>query len=89
MARARQDAEQAGREMLERAKAEAEAERRRALREIDAAAASAMKDLADRSASLAVDLAGRIVGAKLKRADHAQLIEQAMGNLARQEPSSN
>ena len=89
MARARQDAEQAGREMLDRAKAEAEAEHQRALREIDAAAASAMKDLADRSASLAVDLAGRIVGATLERADHAQLIEQAMGNLARQEPSSN
>jgi len=89
MARARQDAEQTGREMLDKAKAEAEAEHQRALREIDAAAASAMKDLADRSASLAVDLAGRIVGATLKRADHAQLIEQAMGNLARQEPSSN
>lgn len=89
MARARHDAEQAGRELLDKAKAEAEAEHQRALREIDAAATSAMKDLADRSASLAVDLAGRIVGAKLDRADHAQLIEQAMGHFARQEPSSN
>jgi len=89
MVRARQDAEQAGRELLDRAKAEAEREHQRALREIDAAAASAMKELAERSASLAVDLAGRIVGAKLERADHARLIEQAMGNLTRQEPSSN
>jgi len=89
LARARQDAEQTGREMLAEAKAEAEAEHQRALREIDAATASAMKELADRSASLAVDLAGRILGAKLERADHARLIEQAMSNLARQEPSSN
>jgi F-type H+-transporting ATPase subunit b len=89
MVRARQDAEQAGRDMLEKAQAQAEIEHQRALREIDTATASALKELAEQSASLAVDLAGRIVGAKLERADHARLIEQAMGDFARQGPSSN
>ncbi len=88
LVKARQDAEQAGRALVEKAKASAEAEHQRALRDIDAATAAAIKELADRSALLAVDLAGKIVSAKLSAADHARLIEQAMTNFAR-EPSSN
>jgi F-type H+-transporting ATPase subunit b len=88
MAKARQKAEQAGRLLVEKAKAGAEAEHQRALRDIDAATTAAIKELADRSATLAVELAGKIVSAKLSAADHAKLIEQAMTNFAR-EPSRN
>jgi len=74
----RREAEQAGRELLDRAKAEAQAEHARALKQIDEAAASAMKELAAQSATLAVQLAGKIVQSKLAPADHARLIDQAV-----------
>lgn len=74
----RRDAEQLGREMLEKAKAEAKAEYQRAVHQIDAAAAAAIKELAAQSATLAVELAGKIVRAKLNPADHTRLIDQAV-----------
>ncbi len=76
---ARRDAEQAKRQIEAEAKMSAEAERTRALREIDVATNQALKSLAEKSADLAVDLAGKIVGAKLSPAEHAQLIEEAIG----------
>jgi F-type H+-transporting ATPase subunit b len=78
----RRQAEQTGRELIDKAKAEAQAEQQRALRQIDAATTSALKELADRSAELAVDLAGKIVHAKLNARDHAQLIEEAVAGFA-------
>lgn len=81
--RARRDAERVGQEMLDKARAAAEEEHRRALVEIEAATAGAMKDLADRSATLAVDLAGKIVGSRLDAASHAKLIEQAVADVTR------
>jgi len=75
----RRDAEQLGRELLEKAKQEAKAEQDRALKQIDAAADAALKGLADQSATLAVELAGRIVHAKLNPRDHAALVDQAIG----------
>lgn len=86
---ARREAEQAGREMMEKTKAEIEIEHQRALREIENATAGALKELADRSATLAVELAGRIVGAKLDAAGHTRLIEQAVADFVKQEPSRN
>ena len=85
----RRDAEQVGREMLDKARAEAQAEQQRALRQIDSATSSALKELADRSATLAVELAGKIVQAKINPAEHAQLIEQAVASFAATEPSKN
>jgi len=78
IARARRDAEQAGRDLIAKARAETEVERERALREIDAATSGALKELADRSAALAVDLAGKIVQSRLDPAAHSRLIEQAV-----------
>ena len=78
----RRDAELIGREMIDKAKANAKAEQERMLKQIDAATAAAIKELADRSAALAVDLAGKIVRAKLNPQDHAQLIEQAVNTFA-------
>jgi F-type H+-transporting ATPase subunit b len=74
----RRDAEQVGRELVDKAKEEAKAECQRGLAQIDAATSAAVKELADRSATLAVDLAGKIVRAKLNPGDHARLIEQAV-----------
>lgn len=85
----RRDAEQVGREMLDKSRADAQAEQQRALRQIDAATSSALKELADRSATLAVELAGKIMQAKINPAEHAHLIEQAVASFAAAEPSKN
>jgi F-type H+-transporting ATPase subunit b len=79
----RRDAEKLGRELLDKAKEEATAEHARAVKQIEVAADAAVKSLADQSAAMAVELAGKIVGAKLNPADHAKLIEQAVGGFAR------
>ncbi len=76
--RGRRDAEQLGREMLDKARAETEAEKQRALREIDVATAGALKDLAERSATLAVELAGKILQSRLDPSAHAELIRRAV-----------
>jgi len=86
---ARRDAEQVGRDMLEKAKGEARAEHQRALRQIETATAVALKELAELSATLAVELAGKIVHAQLNPQDHAQLIEQAVADFGREAPSRN
>ena len=75
----RRDAEKLGRELLDKAKEEATAEHARAMQQIEAAADAAVKSLANQSAAMAVELAGKIVRAKLNPADHAKLIEQAVG----------
>ena len=74
----RRDAEQVGRELIDKAKDDAKAEYERGVKQIDAATSAAIKDLAEQSATLAVDLSGKIVQAKLNVADHARLIEQAV-----------
>jgi F-type H+-transporting ATPase subunit b len=78
MEEARRDAERAKQDILAEAKAGADAERQRALREIDAATEGAIKTLAERSAEMAVDLAGKIMQSKLSTADHTRLIQEAM-----------
>lgn len=83
---ARRDAEQLGREMLEKAKQEARAEQQRAVEQIDSATANALKELAEQSSTLAVELAGKILRAELKPEDHSQLIEQAVSNFGQQGP---
>jgi len=79
---ARRRADQAGRELLDKARNEATGEHQRAVQQIEAAAAAAAKELAERSATLAVDLAGKIVRAKLDPKDHARLIQDAVAGFA-------
>ncbi len=86
---AKTDAQQVGREMLEKAQAEASAEHQRALEQIDAATAGALKELADKGATMAVELAGKIVRAELKPADHTKLIERAVTDFAGSSPHAN
>ncbi len=86
---ARRDAEHTKEEIVTAAKAEAQAERDRALTEINTARDQALKDLAERSADMAVDLAGRIVHSKMSKEDHAALIKEAVGSFAQSKPSNN
>lgn len=78
----RRDAEQLGREMLEKAKTDAGAERDRALQQIETATSGALKELAERSATLAVELAGKIVGSRLNPQDHSRLVQEAVTKFA-------
>ena len=87
--RGRREAEELGRQMLDKTRQDAQHERERALREIDAATADAIKELAARSADLAIDLAGKIIQSKIDRAEHARLVEQAVAGFAKIEPGKN
>jgi F-type H+-transporting ATPase subunit b len=78
----RRDAEKVGRQMLDKAREEAGIERQRAVQQIESATSAALKELAERSATMAVDLAGKIVGATLKAADHSRLIDQAVSEFS-------
>jgi len=82
---ARQDAERVGGQIVEKAKADAEVERLRAIGEIELATANALKELAEKSASLAVGLAGRIVKSELDPKAHSQLIAQAMTDFSQKQ----
>jgi len=85
----RRDADKIGREMIEKARTEAAGEQQQAIKQIDAAAAAALKELAEKGADLAVDLAGKIVRAELKPADHAGMIDRAVADFAAQKPAGN
>ena len=86
---ARQDGESNKQAILAEAKAGAEAEKMRAVRDIELATDKALKDLAERSANLAVELAGKIVKAKLSAADHSKLIQDAVAKFPNATPSRN
>jgi F-type H+-transporting ATPase subunit b len=85
---ARRDAEHTQQEILAKARADAQAERDRSLREIETAKDQALKELGERTADLAVDLAGKIVGARLNAGDHQRLIEEALNRFPAS-PSKN
>ena len=85
----RRDAEQLGQQILQKAKADTEAEKQRALREIEAATAGAIKELAEQSATMAVELAGKLVHAELDPKAHGRLIEQAVSDFSKMAPSKN
>ncbi len=87
--RGRRNAEQIGQQILQKAKADTEAEKQRALREIEGATAGAIKELAEKSATLAVELAGKLVQAELDPKTHVRLIEQAMSDFSRVAPGRN
>ena len=86
---ARRDADHTRQEIVADAKREAEAERDRALRDIDTAKGTALKEMADASANLAVDLAGKIIEEKLSADDHSALIRRAVDGFPAGSPSEN
>jgi F-type H+-transporting ATPase subunit b len=86
---ARRDAQHTQQEILAKARDDARAERDRALREIETATQQALKELAEKSTDLAIELAGKIVRAELKPADHTRLIADAVSGFATANPSKN
>lgn len=79
----RRDAEQLGRQMLDKAREDIKAEHSRAKEQIEAATAGALKELADRGAELAVQLAGRILRTELRPEKHTELIQQAVAGFVK------
>ena len=75
---ARRDAATTGQEIVAEAASEAEAEKNRALRDIDTAKLQAVRELSEQSARLAVSLAGKIVSSELDQNRHSQLISDAL-----------
>ena len=81
---ARQSAEKSRQLILEKAKADAEAESKRAKTEIELAKKEAMQQLADNAADLALVLAGKICQKDLDKSAHAKLINEAVENFQKQ-----
>lgn len=86
---ARRDSELAKQEIIAEAKAAAHLEQQRGLREVRTATDQALKELSERSTNLAVELAGKIVQAQLKPADHSRLVQEAMTKFTVNGPSAN
>ncbi len=85
---ARRDAETTKAEIIDEAKKAAGAEHDRAVRDIKTATDAALSQLAEKSADLAVDLAGKMLQAKLTKADHQQLVADGVKKFLA-EPSKN
>jgi F-type H+-transporting ATPase subunit b len=86
---ARRDGERTKQSILAEARQGAEAEKARAVRDIESATDAALETLAKRSSDLAVDLAGKIVAAQLSKDDHARLIQEAVAKFPASTASSN
>lgn len=85
MAGARRDAESAKEKILSEAQDAAQRERDRALADIEAAKNKALSELAQKSVDTAVALAGQVVRKEINADDHAQLIQESL----QQFPSRN
>ena len=86
---ARRDAEQTKLEIVAEAKAAAQLEQQRGIREVRTAVDQALKELSEKSTNLAVDLAGKIVRAKLNPADHSRLVQEAIAEFGSSKASVN
>jgi F-type H+-transporting ATPase subunit b len=86
---ARRDAEHTQQEILAKARADAQVEKERGIREIETATNQALKQLAEQSANLAVDLAGKILRAQISPAEHAKLIDESTKKFLEASPSQN
>ena len=75
---AKRDAETQKQNILAEAEAAADAQKTRALKEVDAAKNGALQELAEKSVDTAVGLAGKIVKKQLSADDHASLISDAI-----------
>jgi len=85
LARAKRDAEATGERIVADAKAAAQKERDRAVEDIRLAKDAAVNELASKSVDTAVALAGRMIHKEVKSKDHADLIKEAL----EQFPSQN
>jgi F-type H+-transporting ATPase subunit b len=79
---ARRDAEHTKSQIVAEARAAAQAEHERAVREVHQATDVAMKQLAESSAALAVQLASKVVQEELSPAHQERLVREAIGRLS-------
>jgi F-type H+-transporting ATPase subunit b len=86
---ARRDAEQTKGQIVAEARAAAQAEHERGMRDLELATDSALKQLAETSANLAVDLAGKVVQETITPEHQARVVREALAKLASTEPSAN
>jgi F-type H+-transporting ATPase subunit b len=86
---ARKDAEGTKEQIIAEARAGAQAERDRAVRDIEVASNQAMKDIAETSANLAVELAGKVIRESINPAKQQELVRSALAKLHASAPSSN
>lgn len=86
---ARRDAEHTKAHIVEDAKKAADAERDRAIRDIERASGHAMKGLAETSANLAVDLAEKVVRQTITPEQQSMLVRNALDKLGVANPSEN
>ena len=82
LSNARDDAAKTAQAIVDQAKQAAEAERKRAVQDIQSATDGALEELASRSAELATSLAGKILKEQIDPARHAQLIHGALNSLS-------
>ena len=78
IAEARRDADSTKQRIVAEAQDAAQKERDRALADIEAAKNKALSELAQKSIDTAVALAGQVVRREIKTADHATLIQEAL-----------
>jgi F-type H+-transporting ATPase subunit b len=86
---ARRDAEATKAEIVSEAKAAAQQERQRALRDIDIAKDHALKDIAETSANMAVDLAGKVIRETIKPEKTQEIVREALSRLSDSAVSRN
>lgn len=76
---ARRDAEATKTQIVSEAREAADAERQRALRDIENAKDGAVKNLAEQSAALAVDLASKVVRQEISGDRQSEIVREALG----------
>lgn len=86
---ARRDAENTKTQIIAEARAAAEAEKHRAIREVKGARDDAIKSLAEQSAHLAIDLAGKVVKQDISAERQGEIVGEAISRLAAAQPSDN
>ncbi|HTQ38171.1 MAG TPA: F0F1 ATP synthase subunit B [Pirellulales bacterium] len=86
---ARQAAEHTKQEIVAEAKAAAQGEHERAMRDIRSAADAAVEQLSEKSADLAVQLAGKIITTKLTPEERSRLVKDSLSKFASVSPSKN
>lgn len=86
---ARRDAEHTKAQIVAEAKQAADAERDRAVRDVQRAAEYAMKDIAEKIANQSVELAGMIVRQNITPDQQSKLVRDALSQLTAAEPSKN
>lgn len=86
---ARRDAEHTKLQIVAEAKAAAQAEHDRAMRDIRTATDAAVKELSERSTDLAIELAGKVISAKLSPEERSRLVQDSLSKFAATTPSKN